>query len=94
MKVTGRDKLVEFISKHTDAKKWLSAWLYEVEDADWKSPECIKAIYSSASFLKDNVVIFNVKGNTYRMKCTVAYNTKVVAVNWIGTHAEYSKIRF
>ena len=94
MKVTGRDKLKGFMSKHTDAEKWLSAWLYEAQEANWNTPGCIKAKYKSASFLKDNVVIFNVKGNKYRMKCTVAYDAKVVVIDWVGTHAEYSKIQF
>jgi len=44
---------------------------------------------ASASFVADTIVIFNIKGNDYRLEASVAYRTGVVVVNWIGTHAEY-----
>lgn len=48
-------------------------------------------MYASASFLAGNVVIFNVKGNRYRMETLIAYNTATIIVRWIGTHAQYHK---
>lgn len=93
MKVVGRDKLAAFCKKHADARTWIEAWLAEAAVAQWKSPAEIKARYSSASLLAEpnSTVIFNVKGNSYRLEVIVAYRTSVVSVQWIGTHAEYDK---
>jgi mRNA interferase HigB len=89
MKIVGRDTLSDFCAKHTDARRWVENWLADAETAKWQSPHEIKDRYSSASFLAGNTVIFNVKGNEYRLEVTCAYRTGVVFVKWIGTHAEY-----
>ena len=91
MRVIGRDKLDEFCRAHADARPWIEGWLAEVRGAQWATPQDIKESFRSASFLADNVVIFNVKGNRYRLEVVVAYSTKVVVARWIGTHAEYTK---
>jgi mRNA interferase HigB len=89
MKVAGREQLETFCRKHTDARAWIEHWLAEAEEALWTTPRHIKRRYASASFLARNVVVFNVKGNSYRLETIVAYRTGVVLVTWIGTHAEY-----
>lgn len=91
MKVVGRQVLDEFKRRHADARSQVDAWLAEVEDADWDSPNDIKARFASASFLPNNRVIFNLKGNSYRLDVKVTYKTKVVLIKRIGTHAEYDK---
>jgi mRNA interferase HigB len=91
MRIVGREKLDEFVQAHASARVWIETWLAEVQEAVWPTSHEIKARYASASFLADNVVIFNVKGNEYRMEVSVAYKTSVVAILWIGTHAEYDK---
>ena len=91
MKVTGRDRLDAFCGKHTDARQWIENWLSEVEASTWTTPADIKERYSAISFLHGNTIIFNVKGNEYRLEVTVAYKTAVVVVQWIGTHAEYDR---
>lgn len=89
MKVIGRDKLDAFCLKHGDARKWIENWLADAEAVNWTVPHQIRSRYSSASFLPANIVIFNVKGNDYRLEVLVAYKTSVVIVQWVGTHAEY-----
>lgn len=91
MKVVGRNRLQAFCEKHADARKWVENWLSEVEVSSWTTSNDIKQRYASASFLGENKVIFNVKGNDYRMETTVAYKNGVVVVRWIGSHAEYDK---
>ena len=91
MRLVGQTRLDSFARKHADARTPLAAWIAEVEDADWRTSHDLRARYPSASFLAENAVVFNVKGNHYRLVCTVAYNAGVVVVNWIGTHAEYTK---
>lgn len=91
MRIVGRDVLDEFCQSHADCQLWISNWITDAAAASWKTPQEIKDRYVSVSFLKDNHVIFNVKGNRYRLEVLVAYNTGVVVVKWIGTHAEYTK---
>ena len=57
----------------------------------WATPQHIKVRYASASFLHGNVVIFNVRGNSYRLEAHVAYRNGIVTVLWAGTHREYDE---
>ncbi|HMN45884.1 MAG TPA: type II toxin-antitoxin system HigB family toxin [Povalibacter sp.] len=91
MKVVGRSRLHAFVEGHADARRWLANWLADAERAAWRTPHDIKRHYASASILERNVVIFNVRGNEYRMEVTVSYNSATVVINWIGTHAEYDR---
>ena len=94
MKLLGRERLIEFSEKHSDASNWIYCWIGEIENASWRAPNDIRAGYASASFLANNTVIFNVKGNKYRLATIIAYATQIVVVRWIGTHAEYSRRKF
>ena len=91
MKLLGKGLLDEFTTKYTDAKIWIDNWVSDVEGSVWKIPQHIKEKYPSASFLSENVVIFNVKGNNYRLEVNVAYKTGIVLVVWVGTHSDYDK---
>lgn len=94
MRLVGLLLLEEFAGRHGDVRPQIDAWVREVEDASWRSPQDIKARYASASFLSDNRVIFNLKGNSYRLEVKVSYESQVVLIKRIGTHAEYSKWKF
>ena len=91
MLLAGREVLERFTSVHADARAWIENWIALAETTRWRSPQDIKARYASVSFLADRVVVFNVRGNRYRLEVQVAYNTGVVVVKWAGTHAEYTK---
>jgi mRNA interferase HigB len=91
MKITGRGVLAAFTQEHADARRWIENWLADVEQTTWRNPQDIKNRYASASFLAGNRVIFNVKGNDYRLEVIVAFKTGVVVVDWAGTHAEYDR---
>lgn len=91
MRILGRSKLDEFAGAHADAKSWIENWIADTELAVWGTPQDIKNQYVSASFLAGNVVIFNVKGNRYRLEVLVAYKTGIVVIRKVETHAEYSK---
>jgi mRNA interferase HigB len=96
MQVLGRDKLVQFSARHGAAKAYLDAWFSEVSSKSciWHTPHDIKQRYASASFLADNRVIFNIKGNNYRLVVKVRYQNGLVVIEWVGTHAEYDKKSF
>lgn len=91
MKIIGRNKLSAFSHKHADCRSWLENWLVDVEHIRWKRPADIKFRYPTVSLLADHIVIFNVKGNHYRLETKVAYETQIVLVRWIGTHAQYTR---
>ena len=92
MRVFSRKTLVEFWTKHVDAEQSLKSWFSEAEKARWKTPTDIKRLYPSASFLADNRVVFNIKGNTYRLIVKINYDYGQVFVRFVGTHAQYDKI--
>jgi mRNA interferase HigB len=91
MKILRRDILHQFVKKHADVENQVANWLSETEEASWSTPNDVKKRYPSASFLKDRVVIFNIKGNHYRLEVQIAYNSQIASILWIGTHAEYDK---
>lgn len=92
MHVITRQKLTQFWQKHKDAEESLKAWFKEAEHAQWKSTNDIKARYGTADFLKENRVVFNIKGNHYRLVVKIHYNTHVVYIRFVGTHKEYEKM--
>lgn len=94
MKVLGRDKLVNFYTKHANVKSALESWFSEAQTAAWKTPQDIKNRFRSADFLSDDRVIFNIKGNKYRLVIKVIYKNGIAVVEWVGTHAEYDKQNF
>lgn len=91
MRILARNKLIDFMRKHASSRKALEAWFAEAERSDWQTPQDIKDRFSSADFLADNRVIFNIKGNRFRLVVKVRYQNGIVVVEWVGTHAEYSK---
>ncbi len=94
MRILGRDKLTNFATKHADVRKQLDAWFDEAKRANWETTHDVKERYPSADFLSNNRVIFNIKGNSYRLIVKVRYQAGIAVVEWVGTHAEYNKKRF
>ncbi len=92
MRVIARKTLREFWNIHPDSEGALKAWFYEAVNSQWNSPADIKKKYPHASILADNRVVFNIKGNTYRLVVKINYNYGQVFIRFIGTHAEYDKI--
>jgi mRNA interferase HigB len=92
VRVIAKRTLRDFWKKHKDSEQQLKAWYKEADDSRWKGPRDIKKEYPSASFLKDNRVVFNIKGNHYRLIVRINYNYGVVWIRFIGTHKDYDKI--
>lgn len=94
MRIVGREELRDFAAKHPDCRAWFSNWIAQTERAQWRTSQDIKATYVTSSFLGENVVIFNVRGNEYRLVVKVLYQTSIVIVQWVGKHADYVKKQF
>ena len=73
-------------------KKHLDAWYAEVEKASWKDPPELKAQFCSASIVSGERVVFNIKGNDYRLVVAINYHYQILLIIWLGTHKEYDKI--
>lgn len=91
MRIIAKSTLREFWEQHPDAEEPLLAWYREVQKEDWNSPAKVKEKYRSASFVGDRVV-FNIKGNNYRLVVRINYAFRVVYVRFVGTHRQYDAI--
>lgn len=92
MKIVAVGTLRDFWEKHPDAEQSLKAWYDEARAATWASPAEVKAKYGNASIVGKNRVVFNIKGNSYRLIVAVAYKFQAIYIKFIGTHAEYDKV--
>ncbi|MPR35945.1 type II toxin-antitoxin system HigB family toxin [Salmonirosea aquatica] len=91
-RIVAKRTLKEFWDKYPDSEQYLKTWYDTVQKSNWQSPNEIKATYASASILGDGRVVFNVKGNTYRLIVRFNFEKQWAFVRFIGTHAEYNKI--
>lgn len=84
--------LREFWEKHPQAETPLKGWYAEASRATWSTPAEIKDAHRNASFLANNRVVFNIKGNDYRLVVAVRYASNTMFIRCVGTHAEYDRI--
>jgi mRNA interferase HigB len=92
MKVIAVSTLRLFWRRHPDAEQPLKSWYDEAKHAMWTTPQDIRNHYASASFVGRNRVVFNIKGNDYRLVVAVAYRFQAIYIKFIGTHVEYDRI--
>jgi mRNA interferase HigB len=98
MIVIGTDVIENYLANHAGhkgikaARSQYEAWLDIVTRANWRNPEDVKASYPKASILKASRVVFNIKGNDYRLVARVQYQAGALAIRFFGTHAEYDKV--
>jgi mRNA interferase HigB len=92
LKIFSRGTQRDFWEKHTDCELQLKTWYRETEKAHWKTINELKIEYPNASILKDNRIVFNIKGNRYRLIVKFNFEYQLAWVRFIGTHADYDKI--
>ena len=92
VRIIAKRTLREFWKKHPPAEEPLKTWYDVASGADWSSPHDIKSQYAHASILPENRVVFNIKGNNYRLVTWINYQKQLIFIKFIGTHAEYDKI--
>ena len=92
MRIISRRVLSEFWQRYPDAEQALRAWYTNVKRADWKTPSEVKTAYRNASFVENNRVVFNIKGNSYRLVAAINYRYRIVYIRFLGTHQVYDKI--
>jgi mRNA interferase HigB len=92
VRIISRKTLREFWEKHNDCEEQLKSWHRETEKSNWNNPNELKREYPSASILENNRVVFNIKGNNYRLIVKINYEYKIIWIRFLGTHSEYDKI--
>jgi mRNA interferase HigB len=92
MRIVSRKTLKTFWEQHPDVQKSLEAWLEDAKKAVWKTPNDIKNIYRNASIVANNRVVFNIKGNDYRLVLAINYECGIAYIRFIGTHKAYDQI--
>lgn len=92
MRIIARRTLRDFWEKHPDVEQPLRAWYINARQASWRTPEEIKDAYRNASFVANNRVVFNIKGNNYRLVVLVIYEYHTIYIRFIGTHRQYDTI--
>ena len=92
MRVIAKRTLREFWKKHADSEQQLKSWFRETEKTNWKTINELKKDYPKASILKDNRIVFDIKGNNYRLVVKINFEYQICWIRFIGTHSEYDKI--
>jgi mRNA interferase HigB len=92
MRIISRTTLVRFWKKFPDAEQPLKFWFDEVRIAIWTSRNGLKKQYRNASIITSKRVVFNIRGNSYRLVVDVEYKLGIVFIVWLGTHKEYDNI--
>lgn len=91
-RIFSKSTLREFWEKHVGTEQYLKTWYETVKNAEWNSPSDVKFTYASASILKNNRIVFNIKGNSFRLVAKFNFEKQWVFIRFIGTHNEYDKI--
>lgn len=92
MRVIAKSTLRDFWLVHTDCQEQLKSWFDEAERSNWNSPKDIKKDFPSASILPNSRVVFNIKGNSYRLIVRINYKFGIIWIRFVGTHRAYDKI--
>lgn len=92
MRIIARSTLREFWEKHNDAEVPLKTWYKIIEKEEWQNMRDIKKIFCSASIVNHNRVVFNIKGNDYRLVVYIVFKYQKVFIRFIGAHSQYDKI--
>lgn len=88
-------KFVESLAGRKDqpaVKAALDAWFGEVSKSDWTSSADVKSLYATASIVSAERIVFNIKGNDYRLVVSVDFDKGIVWIKWLGTHKAYDRI--
>jgi len=91
-RIIAKSTLREFWEKRRDVEDYLKTWYQAAKTSNWKSPRDVKRFYGSASILRNNRAVFNIKGNQYRLVVKFNYERQWAFIRFIGTHSDYDRI--
>jgi mRNA interferase HigB len=91
-RIIAKRTLREFWERHASSEQYLKAWYETAKMSNWKSPNDVKETYTTASILKDGRIVFNIKGNSFRLIVKFNFERQWAFIRFIGTHAEYNRV--
>ena len=91
-RIFAKSTLRDYWEKHPDSEQYLKTWYDTAMSSDWKTPADVKQTYANASILKDSMIVFNIKGNSYRLVTKFNFEKQWIFVRFIGLHTENDKI--
>lgn len=92
MRIIAKKTLVDFYTEHSDAEIALEDWYDKTEGAKWDNFAQVKETFKTADYVGNKRIVFNIKGNRFRLVALVLYRIKMVYIRFVGTHNEYDKI--
>jgi mRNA interferase HigB len=92
MRIIAKKTLRDFWGKYPDSQESLENWYYEATKSDWSTPQQVKDKFRNASIIADNRVVFNIKGNDYRLIVRINYPHRLIYIKFIGTHKQYDAV--
>lgn len=93
MRVIAKSTLVEYYTKHPSAQKPLEDWYETIKRAEWQNLNDIRVAFNTVDYVGNDRYVFNIKGNDYRLVVVIRFTKGRVYIRFIGTHAEYDKIK-
>lgn len=91
-RIFSKGTIRKYWEKHAEVEQHLKTWYDTVISSDWKGPNEVKNTFAHASILKSGRIVFNIKGNNYRLVAKFNFEKSWVFIRFIGTHTEYDKI--
>ena len=91
-RIFAKGTLKKFWEEHKDSEQYLKTWYDTALNSEWKTPNDVKQTYSTASILKNSRIVFNIKGNDYRLVAKINFEKQWIFIKFIGTHKDYDKI--
>jgi mRNA interferase HigB len=91
-RIFSKSTLREFWVTYPDSEQYLKTWYDTAMNSEWRTPNDVKQTYANASILKNSRIVFNIKGNTYRLVAKFNYEKQWIFIRFIGTHTEYDEI--
>jgi len=98
VRVIARSTLTRFVESlrgrkgQRAVKAAVDAWFHEVQRARWRNSAEVKQSYATASIVSADRVVFNIKGNDYRLVAAIDYRRQILFIKWVGTHSDYDRI--
>ncbi|MGG1944253.1 type II toxin-antitoxin system HigB family toxin [Trinickia sp. NRRL B-1857] len=92
MNIVSKQTYLNYCEEYPRAAEFLKAWYLEASAAEWSSPQDVKDRYANVSIIANNCVVFNIKGNDYRLIAGINYSFRALYIKFFGTHAEYDKV--
>ena len=91
-RIFSKSILREYWESHSDSEQYLKTWDDTAMNADWETSGDVKLTYANASILKGSRIVFNIKGNSYRLVAKFNFEKQWIFIRFIGTHDEYDRI--